>query len=112
MIRPLRGRAAVRLIPDRPTGLIQYPGTHDDWERKDQQMQGIRAQSSHRAHVLGLGEPARNKWGDPVPWECAVGDEVLFVYDHHEKFSEDQKWEDGESCLYVSQEEVLAVLEP
>lgn len=111
MIRPLRGRVVVRLIPDLPTGLIQYPGTHGDWERKDQHELGIKARSSHRARVLAIGEPARNKWGVEVPLECRVGDEVVFVYDHHEKFSERQEWDDGEPCVYVSQEEILCVLE-
>lgn len=110
MIRLLRGRVALRPL-DPPAGLIALPDQHREWRRKDHEMQGVRARSSHSGRVLAAGPPALNKWKEEVPQEFKPGDEVIFVYHHSDKWSEDQVWEDGGPVEFVSQEEILAVID-
>jgi co-chaperonin GroES (HSP10) len=110
MIRPLRGRVAIRaLVPPR-TGLVWHPEQRADTERGEQKSRGILAQSSHRGRVLGVGAPAL-RYGHEMPHGFDVGDEVVFVFGA--KGAEESRqsvWVDGEPCLWIAQEEVLAVM--
>lgn len=107
----LRGRIAVRPIVETKIGLIHMPRDHSDWQRKGERSQGVRSSQAHRAKVLGFGPPAFMYPGRELPHGFRVGDEVAFVWAHNENWSADQVWEDGEPCVYISQEEVQAVYE-
>jgi co-chaperonin GroES (HSP10) len=65
---------------------------------------------SQRAIVLGKGAPAEEN-GHEVPHGFEVGDEVVYVYHHNEKWSEGHTWTDGGPVVYVAQEEILAVVQ-
>lgn len=112
MIRLLRGRVAVRPIEPLRTGLIWHPEQRSATERGEQKSRGILAQSSHRGRVLGKGAPAL-RYGHEMPHGFDVGDEVVFVFGA--KGSEESRqsvWTDGEPCVWIAQEEVLAVEAP
>jgi len=109
--RPLRGRVVLRLSRPRQTGLIIHPDQHDDLMRQFQHSQGRKGRHAHRGIVLAMGEPAyvgKSEFTQPFGFE--VGDEVFFVYHHHESFSEGQTW-DELPALWISQEEVQGVIE-
>lgn len=109
-VKPLRGRVVIR--PDSPThfGHIVLPDMHRDWKREADRSLGRRAQSSHRGRVLAMGEPARNPAGHEVPHGFKVGDAVVYVWTHNEKeFT--KPWTDGQECCWVSQEEVISVID-
>jgi co-chaperonin GroES (HSP10) len=109
-VRLLRGRVAIRPIVDKQVGSILMPDTHGDWSRKGDRSQGVRTSASHRATVLGFGLPALEH-GHELPHGFVVGDEVLFTWHINEKWSDGQVWEDGEPCVFISQEMVNAVVE-
>ena len=109
-MRLLRGRIAVRPLVPQQIGSILMPGTHADWTRAGQAELGIKAQSSHSAIVLAKGPPALEH-GHERPHLFEVGDEVVYVYHHNEKWSDGHTWEDGGPVIYVAQEEILAVVE-
>lgn len=106
----LRGRIAVRPIVDAKIGSIFMPDIMADWTRSAQHRAGLKSQACHRAKVLGKGPPAF-QYGRELPHGFDVGDTVVFVYAHNEKWSDGHVWEDGEPCMYISQEEVQAVYE-
>ena len=111
VLRPLRGRVAVREIGVSRSDVLVLPDMVDDWERKRDKSRGIRAQSSHRGRVLAMGEPA-TKYGHEVPWGFGVGDEVVFVFGAKgTEESRTSKWLDGEPCVWIAQEEIQAVYE-
>ena len=92
---PLRGRALLEVEPEPASTILYFPESDG---RKD----------GHRLHfgrVLRLGPPANSKSGAEVPWGCAVGDRVLYVYavalEHNRR--------DGE-LVVVGQEEIQAVV--
>ena len=94
---PLRGRALLEVEPEPASTVLYFPPEPDG--RKD----------GHRIHfgrVLRLGPPATSKSGAEVPWGCAVGDRVMYVYavalEHNRR--------DGE-LVVVGQEEIQAVVE-
>jgi co-chaperonin GroES (HSP10) len=107
--RPLRGRIVVRPIVESRTGSIWHPDHAPDNERNAQRSRGLNARSSHRGVVLAAGPPAQ-RHGHDVEHGLKPGDTIVFVYAHNERFSGGCEW-DGEPCIYVAQEEVLAVLE-
>jgi co-chaperonin GroES (HSP10) len=109
--RPLRGRIVLRLAPELQQGLIIHPDQSSDLHRLFQKSLGGKGRHCHRGTVLAKGDPAyTRKGGGLVPHDFEVGDTVLFVYHHHESFSEGQEW-DGLPALWVSQEEVIGVIE-
>jgi hypothetical protein len=57
-----------------------------------------------------MGAPAQTRKGAEVAHGFAVGDEVLFVWTHHEK-TWTRPWTDGELAAWIPQENVLAVVE-
>ncbi len=92
---PLRGRALLEVERETGRSILYFPEAEG---RAD----------GHRVHfgrVLALGAPALSKGGVEVPWGCAVGDRVLYVYavalEHNRR--------DGE-LVVVGQEEVQAVV--
>ena len=90
-----------------------HPDQAPDNERSGQRSSGVRSQSSHRGTVLGMGEPARTAKGDaPIPHGFSVGDEVVFVFAlQGTEESRRGTWSDGEPCVWIAQEEVIAVVE-
>jgi co-chaperonin GroES (HSP10) len=112
VIRPLRGRVAIRPIIPLRTGLIWHPDQRPETETAEQKSLGKLAQSSHRGRVLGFGPPAMQYERHEVPRGFSVGDEVVFVYGA-KGTGESRRgvWEDGEPCVWIAQEEVLAVVE-
>lgn len=80
-IRMLRGRALLKLDESERAaermsdGGIVIPGTA--FNERDQKI--------HRGTVVALGPPARlkgkrGKEGPETPWECRVGERVIFIY--------------------------------
>jgi co-chaperonin GroES (HSP10) len=112
MLRPLRGRVAIRPIVETRSGLIWYPDQRPDDETAEQKSRGSLAQSSHRGHVLAFGPPAL-RYGREVEHGFVVGDEVVFVYASGliEK-GRASVWSDDGPCVWVTQEEVIAVVHP
>jgi co-chaperonin GroES (HSP10) len=111
MIRPLRGRVAIRPIVEWRTGLIWHPQQRPDTERAEDKSLGILAQSSHRGHVLAMGAPAL-RYGHEVPHGFTVGDEVVFVYATGQvESARNSRLFDDEPCVWVAQEEVIAVVD-
>ncbi len=93
---PLRGRALVEVEPE-PASRILWCPQHEG--RK----------STHEPHfgrVVRLGPPALSKGGTPVPWQCAEGDRVIYVY----AVALEHIRRDGE-LVVVGQEEIQAVVE-
>lgn len=106
--RPLRGRVAVREIKPKQVGRIHLPDTaYDNPSAKRPKGTG----AEHRGIVLGMGEPALTPKGAPVPHDFEVGDLVLFVF--AAQGCEDMRkglWPgDGEPCVWLAQEEIIAV---
>ena len=110
---PLRGRIAIRKHVPLRTGLVWHPDQAPDNERSGQRSSGVRSQSSHRGTVLGMGEAARTAKGDaPIPHGFSVGDEVVFVFAlQGTEESRRGTWSDGEPCVWIAQEEVIAVVD-
>jgi hypothetical protein len=122
MIRPLRGRVAIRPIVPMRTGLIWHPDNRPDTETAEDKSLGILAQSSHRGRVLGFGAPGlihgrshscgKHCLGHEVPYGFSPGDEVIFVFAsggiERTRYVD---WHDGGRCVWVTQEEVIAVVE-
>ena len=109
-VKPLRGRVVIR--PDVPThiGHIVLPDMANDWRREAQHSLGKKAMSSHRGRVLAMGPPAINPAGQEVPHGFKVGDAVVYVWAHNEQeFT--KPWTDGHDCCWVSQEEVIGVID-
>jgi co-chaperonin GroES (HSP10) len=111
MIRPLRGRVAIRPIVPMRTGLIWHPDQRPDTERAEDKSLGILAQSSHRGRVLAMGAPAL-RWGQELPHGFAVGDEVIYVFASGGIEKTRAGYFGEEPCVWVTQEEVLAVVTP
>lgn len=92
----MRGQCVVREV-DRPSLIIDV----SPWKDR----------KHHRGVVLALGEPAFlvDVAGAPrVPWDCMVGDEVLYVYVHnHTGFT--RPWLDGQLATWIPQACVLGV---
>ncbi len=109
--RPLRGRVAVRPLVPRRTGSIWHPDTSPDYERSDQKALGIKAQSSHRGFVLAVGAPMQTpKLRAEVPLDFTPGDEVVYVFGQRgTEESRAGEW-NGEPCLWLAQEEIIAVV--
>ena len=111
VITPLRGRVVVRQLEPTRHGLLYLPDTTWDTIRTEDRQLGKLAQSSHRGRVLSMGPPAL-QYGHEVPHGFDVGDEVLFVYaSGGTEVSRKSTWTDGEPCVWIAQEEVLAVKE-
>jgi len=112
-LRPLRGRVALRELIDTRTGLIWHPDNRPDTERAEDKSRGRLAQSSHRGRVLGFGPPALMYERHEVPHGFAIGDEVVFVYGSGlVEVGRRSTWTDDGPCVWVTQEEVLAVVQP
>jgi len=103
-IRPLRGRALLQLheselASERNENGIIIPGT--GFNPRDKKI--------HRGRVLALGLPMlsgkRSKC--EVPWDCAVGDDVMFVYAL--ALERNRRFED---TVIVGQSELQCVIEP
>jgi co-chaperonin GroES (HSP10) len=95
-IRPMRGQAVIREV-DRRSSILYVP------EDKEQR--------THRGIVLALGSPAQTPTGAEVPWDCMVGDEVFFSWQHNEReFT--KIWTDGKKACWIPQTLVHAVVEP
>lgn len=110
-MRLLRGRVALRPIIETHVGSIIIPATYADWNRKEQHRQGLSAKSSHEGIVLGMGPPAMVYNKHELPHGFNVGDRVNFSYQMNEKWSDSQRWEDGEACIFISQECINGVIE-
>ena len=112
VLRPLRGRIAIRPLVPMRTGLIWHPDQRPDTERGEDKSRGIRARSSHRGRVLAVGPPALRYGKVEVARGFEVGDEVVYVFASGgiEK-TRTLEWEDGQPCVWVTQEEVIAVAE-
>ena len=104
MLRLLRGRVAIReILPT--SSLIAFP---DDWHDKH-----VRDSKSHRGLVLAMGPPALTLSGAEVAPGFAPGDVVHFVFALQgcEK-SRINTWTDDKPCVWVAQEECIAVESP
>lgn len=109
-VRPLRGRVAISPIVPQRTGHIWHPDSRPDTERAEDKSLGILAQSSHRGRVLAVGAPAL-RYGHELPHGFAVGDEVIFVFGSG-GIEDTRKGYFGDvPCTWVTQEEVLAVVD-
>lgn len=74
-VRWLRGRALVERLLPRRSGVVLFADSYDEHEE--------RTRSDHRGRVLALGPPAlvaSRAGAVEVPWDCEVGDTVLYVY--------------------------------
>jgi co-chaperonin GroES (HSP10) len=109
-LRPLRGRVAIRPVVETRIGRIHLPDYQPEWDRRDQRSAGIHARSSHRGHVLAMGAPAE-RYGHPVAHGFCVGDEVVFVFASGGTEESRRSYYGEEPCVWVTQEEVLAVVE-
>lgn len=109
-LTPLRGRVVLRELTPKMHGMLHLPDTTCDTIRGDQKGRGMLARSSHRGIVLAKGPPAL-KYGHEVPHLFEVGDEVVYVYGAA-RVEEGRRsiWTDGEPCVWVTQEEVQAVI--
>jgi co-chaperonin GroES (HSP10) len=103
-IRPLRGRALLRLHPselasERTENGIIIPGT--GFNPRDKKI--------HKGTVLALGPPAYDgkRSTRESPWGCEVGDDVYFVY--AVALEENRRFVD---TVIVAQAELQAVVEP
>ena len=92
---PLRGRALVEVEPEAASKLLWCP-THEGFKSKHE---------PHFGRVVRLGPPALSKAGVVVPWQCAEGDRVLYVY----AVALEHVRRDGE-LVVVAQEEIQAVV--
>jgi co-chaperonin GroES (HSP10) len=110
-LRPLRGRVAVKPLVETRTGLIWHPDQRPDTERSEDRQLGKLAQSSHRGRVLGAGPPAL-RHGHEVPLGFEVGDEVVFVFASRGTEESRRSFYGDEPCVWVAQEEVIAVVSP
>lgn len=111
-LRILRGRIAMRELDAMHSDVLVLPDYINDWERKTSKSRGMRAQSSHRGVVLGYGDEALMYDRHPVPRGFEVGDTVVFVFAlRGTEESRRGLWVDGRPCLWIAQEEVLAVIE-
>jgi co-chaperonin GroES (HSP10) len=91
----MRGQAVIRETSARPSVI---------WTPEDKE------QRHHRGTILALGKPALTEGHAEVPWECAVGDEVIFTWQHNEKeFT--KTWTDGKPACWIPQKLVHAVVE-
>jgi len=109
-VTPLRGRVVLRPIEPKMHGMLHLPDTTYDTRRGDDKSRGMLARSSHRGIVLAKGPPAL-KYGHEVPHLFEVGDEVVFVFGSQGVEEGRRKtWTDGEPCVWVTQEEVQAVI--
>jgi hypothetical protein len=109
VLKPLRGRVAVReLVPNR-TGMIWHSDHRPDNARKEDQSMGRIAQSSHRGVVLGYGAPAM-RYGHEVERGFGVGSEVVFVFASGGTEESRRSYFGDIPCVWVTQEEVIAVL--
>lgn len=93
----MRGQAVIREIKLRESII---------WRPDDKQ------QRIHRGVILALGEPCFLDWtssGVTVPWDCAVGDIVLFTWSHNEA-EWTKPWTDGEKACWIPQWNVHAVV--
>lgn len=98
-----RGRVIVRPVAhDLGNRLIHIPETFVDDPRKDARARGGGV-SIGRGVVVAMGAPAKRK-GKEVPPGFKVGDEVLYVGQHHSR-------DLPGGYHYVSQEEVQCVIE-
>lgn len=110
----LPGRIAIRPIVPMRTGLVWHPDQRPDTERSEDRQLGKLAQSSHRGRVLGMGTPAVKEFRRStveVSPGFDVGDEVFYVFG--QRGTEESRrgtWSDGEPCVWIAQEEVIAVL--
>ena len=107
---PLPGRVVVRELAPQKVGLVWLPDQHYDNKRDEEKSRGKLARSSHSARVLAMGPPASTRIGAPIEPGFAVGDEVIYVY-HANEAMRRREWVDGEPCLWLSQEEIIAVVE-
>lgn len=93
-VTPLRGRARLRIDdPPRKIGSIIVPdNAQDDGRDRLKPRSGV---------VIALGPPALDKRGREIPWDCAVGDRVLYQFG--------QLTTDGTDA-WVAHHEILGVL--
>jgi len=93
-IRPLHDRVVVKRLEEEEStqGGIIIP---DSAKEKPQ-----------RAEVLAVGPGKKNDDGTVVPTEVKKGDKVLFG-----KYSGNEITVDGEECLIMREDEILAVIE-
>lgn len=112
-VLPLRGRVAIRELHYTPSRIVQpdgYAKTHE------------RDRTSHRGLVLAMGPPAQTRKGVDVVPDFQPGDVVLFVFDAPNAdlvqgggATEQARtgiWPaDGGPCVWICQEEVIALEE-
>jgi len=93
-IRPLHDRVVVKRLEEEEStqGGIIIP---DSAKEKPQ-----------RAEVLAVGPGKKNDDGTVVPTDVKKGDKVLFG-----KYSGNEITVDGEECLIMREDEILAVIE-
>ena len=105
-VRLLRGRVLIRQTQlDYGQELIAIPATYVD----DPRNPGGRAQERGtvgRGVIVAHGPPALTKKGKRVEPEFRVGDEVLYVGEHHSRDIEFR----GEKLHACAQEEIQAVI--
>ena len=96
--QPLPGRVVVHEVDRRSSIIHMVDGNPRD-------------QTSHRGIVVAMGPPARTPRGDaPVPHGFSVGAEVVFVYGEGPVESGRQGMWGDRKVLWISQEEILAVI--
>lgn len=108
-IRLLRGQCVIRedLRADyRKYSSIFVP---DVWTTDDKDAVA-RARTWHQGVVLALGAPVLTAGGAEVPPGYAVGDTVVFHWEHHEK-AYTRPWVDGENACWIPQGCVDGVVE-
>lgn len=109
-VRLLRGQVVIRedLRADtRHFRHIIVPGVSNA-ERHDPDARQ-RARTWHRGNVLAMGAPMLTSKGVEVPHGFAVGDDVIFHWQHREK-SWTRPWVDGELACWIPQAFVDAVI--
>ncbi len=100
-MRPLRGRALIRLHPSEL--VADYQTASGLWVSTEKP----REKKIHRGRIVALGPPSHvgSESGAELPWDCEVGDEVLFAYAVW--LERMRRWED---LAVVAQAEIVAVL--
>lgn len=98
VIRLLRGQVAIRETPPKSSVI---------WTPDDNQRQV----KIHHGVVLGVGAP-RLRGDVEVPYGFAVGDVVLYTFQHHREGWTHPWPEDGGPATWVPAYSVQAVIEP
>lgn len=107
VLRPLRGRAVIAVDPyeaGRDKKLesgVWIPAT----------ARHPRSERIHQGKIVALGDPAETPKGHMVPWGCAVGDVVLFVYVLAMETHRSMEFSPWGPVVVVAQSEIQAVLQ-